>query len=75
MRDTEVIHSIVVMCVFVDGSFLLTFGFVWKTLVIAGASCVPLVLLKLSYRKCAPPSYAKLLKQNSMFRNCCKVNC
>ncbi|KAL5466772.1 hypothetical protein EMCRGX_G030921 [Ephydatia muelleri] len=67
--------SLVVLNGYFDGSFLLTFGFVWKTLVIAGASCVPLVLLKLSYRKCAPPSYAKLLKQNSMFRNCCKVNC
>lgn len=67
--------SLVVLNGYFDGAFLLTFGFVWKTLLITAASCIPLLLLKLSYRKCAPPSYAKLLKQNSMFRNCCKVNC
>lgn len=44
-------------------------------MLITALSCLPLLILKIGYRKCAPPSYAKLLKQNSMFRNCCRLNC
>jgi len=60
---------------FTDGSFLLTLGFLWKTVVITAASCIPLFLAKFMRQWCHPPSYAKLLKQNSMFRNCCKFIC
>ena len=58
-----------------DTSFLMTFDFVWKTLVITGSSCIPLFIAKLMQRKCAPSSYTKLLKNNSMLRNCCKFTC
>ena len=58
-----------------DVSFLLTFDFVWKTLVITGSSCIPLFIAKFMQRWCAPSSYTKLLKNNSMFRNCCRLTC
>ena len=58
-----------------DGTFLLTGDFVWKTLILTTISCLPLIAVKVGYRKCAPPSYAKLLKNNSTFRNCLKFTC
>ena len=58
-----------------DGYFLLSVEFVWKTLLILCISCLPLFLGKFLRHFCAPPSYAKLLKENSMFRNCCKFVC
>lgn len=58
-----------------DTSFLLTLDFVWKTVVITAASCIPLFLAKLMQRWCAPSSYTKLLKKSSTFRNCRKFTC
>ena len=58
-----------------DGSFLMTVDFVWKTLVITAGSCIPLFIAKFMQRWCAPSSYTKLLKNNSMFRNCCRFTC
>jgi len=69
------ILSLLVLKDYFDGSFLLTLGFLWKTVVITAASCIPLFLAKFMRQWCHPPSYAKLLKQNSMFRNCCKFIC
>ena len=55
---------------FLDPQFLLTFGFAWKTLLVTCLSCLPLVIMKVVHRRCAPPSYSKLARKNSMFRNC-----
>ncbi|XP_064393299.1 probable phospholipid-transporting ATPase IIA isoform X2 [Halichondria panicea] len=69
------ILSLFVLKDYFDSSFLLTFGFVWKTLAVTGASCVPLFIAKFMQRWCAPSSYTKLLKKNTMLRNCCKLTC
>ena len=74
IRDWSFTRSL--LCSFSsDGSFLLTVNFVWKTLVITAASCIPLFIAKFMQRWCAPSSYTKLLKNNSMFRNCCRITC
>ncbi len=75
--STVVVVVVVVVVVIVvfwftdtDTYFLLTFDFVWKTVVITASSCIPLFIAKLMQQRCAPSSYTKLLKKNSMFRNC-----
>jgi phospholipid-translocating ATPase len=69
------ILSLLVLKDYFDGYFLLSVEFVWKTLLILCISCLPLFLGKFLRHFCAPPSYAKLLKENSTFRNCCKFVC
>lgn len=68
------IVSLVVLKDYFDGEFVVSLGFVWKTVLITATSCIPLFLAKFAQRFCAPPSYAKLLKENSMFRNCCTLS-
>jgi phospholipid-translocating ATPase len=69
------IASLAVLSYYFDPTFLLTFGFVWKTLLITSLSIVPLCVLKVVQRRCAPASYMKLAKRNSAFRNCAFWKC
>ena len=48
----------------------------WKTLLLVTAlSCLLLVVLRVVKRRCATPSYSKLARKNSMFRNCRFCKC
>jgi phospholipid-translocating ATPase len=67
--------SLVVLKDYFDGDFLLSAEFAWKTALILSITCLPLFLGKFLRHYCAPPSYAKLLKENSAFRNCCRCVC
>lgn len=44
-----------------DLSFVLTFNFVWKTLIIVLVSSFPLYVIKAVHARVAPPSYSKLI--------------
>ena len=44
-----------------DLSFVLTFNFVWKTLIIVLVSSFPLYVIKAVHARVAPPSYRKLI--------------
>lgn len=43
-----------------DANFLVSFGFIWKVLVLTAVSCIPLYILKYLRKKFSPPSYSKL---------------
>ena len=45
---------------FVDASFILSWQFTWKTLLITAVSCVPLYFLKFLRKKLMTPTYQKL---------------
>ncbi|XP_063714834.1 probable phospholipid-transporting ATPase IIA isoform X3 [Symsagittifera roscoffensis] len=40
--------------------FILSWGFVWKTVVLTLVSCMPIYIMKLLRRKFSPPTYSKL---------------
>lgn len=56
------IASLALLQTYFDASFLKTWGFVWRVVVITLVSCLPLYILKYLRRRYAPPSYSKLQK-------------
>jgi len=53
--------SMVILRTYFDISFLATWAFVWKVVVITLVSCVPVSIGKFLHRKFAPPAYVKLV--------------
>ena len=43
-----------------DETFILSWVFAWKTLLITAVSCLPLYFLKFLRKKLSPPAYQKL---------------
>ena len=43
-----------------DSTFLKSWDFIWRVLVITSVSCIPLYILKFIRKKFSPPVYAKL---------------
>jgi phospholipid-translocating ATPase len=56
---TFMLHSLV-LTFSLDMDFILTWGFVWRVLVITAISSLPLYVIKRARRILDPPSYAKL---------------
>ncbi|KAL5021907.1 hypothetical protein ScPMuIL_001062 [Solemya velum] len=54
------IVSLVVLKDYFDATFLQTWDFIWKVLVITSVSCIPLYILKYLRKKFSPTVYSKL---------------
>eukprot|EP00698_Gefionella_okellyi_P009663 TRINITY_DN2476_c0_g1_i3.p1 TRINITY_DN2476_c0_g1~~TRINITY_DN2476_c0_g1_i3.p1 ORF type:complete len:1081 (+),score=133.21 TRINITY_DN2476_c0_g1_i3:72-3314(+) len=57
------VSSLFVLRSYFDITFVLTWTFVWKVLVITAVSCLPIYLAELLQRRLAPPSYTKVMEE------------
>ncbi|CAG8792384.1 3410_t:CDS:2, partial [Gigaspora rosea] len=54
------IVSMAFLPTYFDLSFILTWVFVWKVLVITAVSSIPLYVVKILRRRCSPPVHSKV---------------